>query len=150
MVMKKRLFVMAMTSVALVGCVSNELEDVTQVKEPVMVGFESPVLYDNVDSRVVTGEIGSHSYGNKVYSYPQEEKFTLFGVSHVGSFAGWGSENNTEFFNGVDVEYKKEKFDAWVPLKSDKSYYYWPDNANLTYAAVSPAEIKCTEKKIRC
>lgn len=153
--MKKRLLVMAMAGVALAGCVSDEVAEIAQKNERIKIGFESPVLYENAESRVAfPGQIGSHSYTSstgvtRTYSYPREEKFLIYAVSHdKNSFSGWN--NSAPFFDGVLAEYEGVKFDAWVPFKTkddpstpenETSYYYWPDNKSLTYAASSPAEI---------
>ena len=51
--MKKRLLVMAMAGVALAGCVSDEVAEIAQKNERIKIVFESPVLYENAESRVV-------------------------------------------------------------------------------------------------
>ena len=60
--MKKHLFFVAMAGVALASCVKNDVEIPQQAKD-VKIGFSSPVLYSNVDTKAnVFGEIGSHKY----------------------------------------------------------------------------------------
>ena len=53
--MKKSLVLMAMAGVALAGCV-NDVADVAQNQEQkkVKIAFESPVLYNNAESRANT------------------------------------------------------------------------------------------------
>ena len=143
--MKKRFLVMAMAGVALAGCVSEDVSDVKQKDEKVKIAFESPVLYNNVNSRVnVYGEIGSHKYDGSetVYSYPRDEEFTIFAVEHVGNLTSWTSATACEF-NGKAITYNPS-LDAWAPLKDGGGFYYWPDGELLSFAAVSPANFGLT------
>ena len=56
--MKKHLFLVALAGVALAGCVKNEVE--SPVRKDVKIGFATPVLNSNVDTKAsVYGEIGS-------------------------------------------------------------------------------------------
>lgn len=143
--MKKRFLVMAMAGLALAGCVSEDVSDVKQKDEKVKIAFESPVLYNNVDSRaVVYGEIGSHKYDGteSVYSYPREELFKIFAVEHVGNLESWASAQECEF-NKQNIAWDSS-LDAWAPKKSGGGFYYWPDGELLSFAAVSPAELELT------
>ena len=138
--MKKHLFFVALASVALVSCVKNEVE--SPVKEGVRIGFASPVLYSNMGTKAsVYGEIGSHKYEGTetVYTYPREEKFKIFAVEHSGNLTSWDAAAPTDF-NGAAISYNRS-LDAWAPLKADGGFYYWPDNLQLSFAAMSPAEL---------
>ena len=141
--MKKHLFFVALAGVALASCVKNEVE-APSAKE-VKIGFASPVLYSNVDTKAaVFGEIGSHKYDGTetVYTYPREEKFQIFAVEHSGNLTTWDDANETDF-NATAISYNRS-LDAWAPLKADGGFYYWPDNMQLSFAAMSPAELDVT------
>ena len=141
--MKNKLFLAALACVALAGCVKNEVE--TPVTKEVKIGFASPVLNSNVNTKAsVYGEIGSHSYsGTQVnYSYPREESFRIFAVEHTGALTSWTDATPTAF-NNTAISYNGS-LDAWAPLTSTGGFYYWPDNKQLSFAAVSPAELDVT------
>ena len=141
--MKKHLFFVALAGVALASCVKNEVE--APATQQVKIGFSAPVLYSNVDTKAtVYGEIGSHKYEGTdvVYSYPREEKFMIFAVEHSGNLTAWDDATHTEF-NGSAISYNRS-LDAWAPLKADGGFYYWPDNMQLSFAAMSPAELDVT------
>ena len=138
--MKKHLFFVALAGVALASCVKNEVE--APATKQVKVGFASPVLYSNVDTKAsVYGEIGSHKYDGTetIYTYPREEKFQIFAVEHSGNLASWDAATPTDF-NATAISYNRS-LDAWAPLKADGGFYYWPDNMQLSFAAMSPAEL---------
>lgn len=142
--MKKCLFWAAMAGVALAGCVSEEVADVNKQQEKVRIGFETPLLYSNVNTRAnVFGEIGSHTYdgSNTTYTYPREEEFVIYAMQHTGNFTSWTTdENDLMGFNGDAIAWNSS-VDAWLPLKDDGSYYYWPNEKRLSFAATSPAEL---------
>ena len=141
--MKNKLFLAALACVALAGCVKNEAE--TPVTKEVKIGFASPVLNSNVNTKAsVYGEIGSHSYsGTQInYSYPREESFRIFAVEHTGALTSWADATPTAF-NNTAISYNGS-LDAWAPLTSTGGFYYWPDNKQLSFAAVSPAELDVT------
>ena len=141
--MKKHLFLVALAGVALAGCDKNEVE--APATKQVKIGFASPVLYSNVDTKAtVYGEIGSHKYEGTetVYSYPRDEKFQIFAVEHSGNLTTWDAAEPTEF-NATAISYNSS-LDAWAPLKDDGGFYYWPDNKQLSFAAMSPAELDVT------
>ena len=138
--MKKHLFFVALAGVALASCVKNDVET-PQVKD-VRIGFASPVLNSNVNTKAsVYGEIGSHTYTgtNTVYTYPREESFMIFGVEHAGNLTSWADASPVEF-NRTAISYNPS-LDAWAPLKADGGFYYWPDDAKLSFAAMSPADL---------
>lgn len=138
--MKKHLFLVALAGVALAGCVKNEVE--APAAKDVKIGFASPVLNSNVDTKAsVYGEIGNHNYpGTSVnYTYPREESFRIFAVEHSGALTSWTDATATAF-NNTSISYNSS-LDAWAPLTSEGGFYYWPDNKQLSFAAVSPAEL---------
>lgn len=130
--MKKRLLVMAMAGVALAGCVSDEVAEVAQKNELVKIAFDSPVLYDNAESRAIPGEIG--------VKYDKDEKFKIFAIKYNESdeYEGWG-QHDVALFNGVSVSYDNS-VDGWAPKHND-DYYYWEPGLQIAFAACSPAEI---------
>ena len=141
--MKKHLFLVALAGVALAGCVKNEVE--APAAKDVKIGFASPVLNSNVDTKAsVYGEIGSHNYpGTSVnYTYPREESFRIFAVEHSGALTSWTDATATAF-NNTAISYNSS-LDAWAPLTSEGGFYYWPDGKQLSFAAVSPAELDIT------
>lgn len=148
--MKKSLVLMAMASVALASCV-NDVADVVQNQEQkkVKITFDTPVLYNNAESRAgFYGEIGSHQYveNGVTYSYPREESFQIYAVSHSSTFAGWTSATVYNEFNNTSVSYDwNTGLDGWAPKTSAGGYYYWPDGY-LSFAACSPANLELNEK----
>lgn len=136
--MKKSLVLMAMAGVALAGCV-NDVADVVQKNEKVKIAFDSPVMYNNANSRAtVYGEIGNVVVDGVTYSYPQEEDFIIYAVGHEGDFAGWAAGVPTGF-NGSALEYDNN-VNGWAPMHGS-SYYYWTEGKKMTYAATSPADL---------
>lgn len=141
--MKKHLFLVALAGVALAGCVKNEVE--SPVTKDVKIGFATPVLNSNVDTKAsVYGEIGTHTYSgtNVNYSYPREESFRIFAVEHTGALTSWKDATATAF-NNTAISYNGS-LDAWAPMTAEGGFYYWPDNKMLSFAAVSPAELDIT------
>ena len=144
--MKKRLLVMAMAGVALAGCVSDEVAEVAQKNEPVKIAFESPVLYDNAESRAnVFGEYDAFDYpagdGENfpgIYSYPRDENFNVFSCLYSGEFSSW--TNGTNYWNNktsLTVIYD-EDINGWT----SEEPYFWPsNNQKLAFAAYSPADL---------
>jgi hypothetical protein len=95
-----------------------------------------------VDTKAsVYGEIGSHKYDGTetIYTYPRDEKFQIFAVEHTGALTTWDAATPTAF-NATAISYNRS-LDAWAPLKADGGFYYWPDNKQLSFAAMSPAEL---------
>ena len=153
--MKRNLFLLALTSVALASCVSDEVMDVAQkeTQKDVKIMFDRPVMYNNVNSRAhVYGEIGANQ---TVRNYPTEEEFRIFAVKYddYTNFTAWnpGSEgSNVErcVFDGREVKYAGISIDGWAPTYTDtengvENYYYWPQGKKLAFAAFSPAELDC-------
>lgn len=137
--MKKILMLSAIASVALVSCVND---DSAFVGEGVKVTFDSPLLYSNVNSKAnVFGEIGNHQYsqGGTIYSYPREESFVIYAVSHDGNFDGWASAAAAAF-NNTAISWDNS-VDGWAPKTSTGGYYYWEQGKKMSFAACSPAEL---------
>ena len=140
--MKKSLVLMAMAGVALASCV-NDVADVAQEQKKVKIAFDTPVLYNNAESRAnVYGEIGSHTYegSSTVYTYPKEENFQIFAVQHEGNLTGWENAEAHEM-NNTSVSYD-ESVDGWAPKQGNGDYYVWPsETMMMSFAASSPADL---------
>ena len=138
--MKKSLVLMAMAGVALAGCVNDVADLQQQEQKKTIIGFDSPVMYGNADSRAnVYGEIGNVVVDGVTYSYPQEEDFIIYAVGHEGDFTGWNDTEVTDF-NGAALEYDNN-VNGWAPMHGS-SYYYWTEGKKMTYAATSPADLE--------
>ena len=153
--MKAKLLCPILAGIALVGCVKEEmLNHNTKVEQK--IAFESPLLYDNVESKApVPGEINSNIY-------PAAEKFIIYAAQHSGDFVSWpettsnlpvgSTDNGLAPFNGQTLE-RNSTFDAWVPTYTEEGaegqtytrYYYWPLGRKLSFGAMSPAELECTK-----
>lgn len=151
--MKKSLVLMAMAGVALASCV-NDVADVAQNQEQkkVKIAFDSPMTMTNAESRAnYYGEIGNIQYteGGSTYTYPRAEDFRIFAIEHAELYAGgWINSTTQKAFNFNDeaISFDSE-LDGWAPLKPEsdevnKYYYYWPSDAYLSFAAVSPADME--------
>lgn len=137
--MKKHLCFVVLAGVALASCVKNEVADHELNKR--VISFDSPVLYTNQETKAnVYGEIGSHQYegSSVIYTYPREESFVIYAVEHAGNLSTWDSATKAEF-NGQAIIYDS-RLDAWAPKKSG-AYYYWPEDALMSFAAYSPADL---------
>ena len=141
--MKKSLVLMAMTGVALASCV-NDVADVAQKNDKVKISFETPVLYNNAESRAeVYGEIGSHTYEGSptTYTYPREEKFEIYAVTHSGNLAGWQNAVEHEM-HGQAISWDSS-VDGWAPKDADGDFYVWPsETEKMSFAASSPANLE--------
>ena len=128
--MKKSLVLMALAGVALASCV-NDVADVAQNEQKkALIGFQSPVIYQNATSRYVAGEISSTTY-------PTGERFM---VAARTTAADWDA--GTNYWDGDDF---LEVFydDAQKGWKTEKDYY-WPTNP-LSFVAYSPAGLPAKE-----
>ena len=141
--MKKSLVLMAMAGVALASCV-NDVADVAQKNDKVKISFATPVLYNNAESRAeVYGEIGSHKYEGTptTYTYPREEKFEIYAVTHSGDFAGWQKATQHEM-HGQAISWDNS-VDGWAPKDADGNFYTWPsETEKMSFAASSPADLE--------
>lgn len=139
--MKKRFLVMAMTSIALAGCVNNEVNDVVHEQVKQKISFGSPLAYDNSTRAVVAGEISN--------PYPQKENFMIYATEYVkDEYEGWTGtrvSSSSEFFNNTTVSFDTS-VDGWAPKKAEgEGYYYWVDGNYMAFAACSPAELGLSE-----
>lgn len=125
-----------MAGVALAGCVSNEVDEIAQKSEKQRITFDNPVTYANATTKAnVYGEITDDGG----YTYPKGEDFQIYAVAHEGNFAGWKTTEEYDF-NNTSISYDPS-VDAWAPKTADDSYYYWPSNKQMTFAASSPANL---------
>lgn len=141
--MKKRLLLMAIAGMAMVGCVKDDPQSVKGDQMSQKILFESPFLYDVNTKANVFGELSDELY-------PQQEDFIIFGVQHEGDFEGWLTDvvptpNSTVdgicYFSGSTISYNPS-FDAWIPTYDnggETEYYYWPQGKKLSFSAMSPA-----------
>lgn len=135
--MKKRSLFMLFAGVALVSCVSEDVD--VNPQSTVKLTFDSPVMYQNGSTRAnVYGEIGTHAYGSVAYSYPKEEDFIIYAVQHEGDFGGWDNSTAHEI-NGTTVRFD-QSVDGWAPKDAAGNYYYWPVG-KMSFAASSPADL---------
>lgn len=145
--MKKMLWMAALTSVALAGCVNEEVAVDNPSKQQKELKFGEPMMY--TQSRSFDGEIYD---SEKKASYPENELFVVFAIETDGNFKGWAADNvqaneddaNVKSFfpiNGVKVK-KKTNDSYWHIEGEDK--YFWPseEGHKLTFAAYSPARAK--------
>ena len=119
---------MALAGVALASCV-NDVADVAQNEQKkALIGFQSPVIYQNATSRYVAGEIS----GTK---YPTGESFM---VAASKSATDWSE--TTEFWDGFqEVSYVGAQ-NGW----KTSTDYYWP-TYSLSFVAYSPAGLPAKE-----
>jgi len=146
--MKKRFLVMAMAGVALAGCVNNDVEEITQKQNPSKIMFSAPVMYDNAETRRVSGEILANNY-------PTTEKFVVFAKKYTGTYSNWGA--GQIIWGTADAPYKVVAFNpdlnGWEPWggtvsenvtdanKEKFESYYWNTEMKAAFAAYSPAEL---------
>ena len=143
--MKTKLFLAAIAVIAMTGCVKEEKTGVTG---RTLVTFDSPVTSRNVSTKAnVYGEMTDYSYGSQVtYTYPREESFKIFAVQHEGDLTSWASATPTGF-NGHALVYDS-MVDSWAPKQGDNTYYYWPDNVKMSFAAVSPSDMEAVNASV--
>ncbi|MGN0037458.1 MAG: fimbrillin family protein [Bacteroidaceae bacterium] len=136
--MKKQMCLAVMVSVALVGCVNDEVMDQAAALQQRKVTFNAPVTAGL--TKVQTGEMPT--------AYDTNESFRVYAWYENPLFAGWNAGTGKLFMNNVKVEYAAGDVDtgvgsgAWFPGTD----YYWPKNGTLTFAAYSPADLNtyCT------
>ena len=137
--MKKSLVLMAMAGVALAGCV-NDVADVAQKEQmKAIIGFDKPVLYNNAESRAnFYGEISEVTSDR--HSYPTNEQFVIYAVSHEDDLAGWANATPAPF-NGNSISFVDD-VDGWAPKQANGKYYYWETGKKMSFAASSPADLE--------
>lgn len=137
--MRKVLFMSALASAALVGCVNDEaMENTSNANEPQPISFNAPVV-DGL-TRAVTGEITD--------VYPTTEKFNVYALWHKNEFTSWKSVDNESSVYMKEVTVANTTYDTtnegstgWS-TEEDATVYYWPKEGYLTFAAYSPADAK--------
>ena len=147
--MKRKLFFAAITVAALAGCVKVEMEGLDDKSEKNLITFASPVTSRSLETKAnVYGEMTEYSYGSSAtYTYPRAESFMIFAVQHSGDLNSWDSATKTDF-NGDELTYDG-MVDSWAPKKGDDSYYYWPDNVKMSFAAVSPSDMEAVNEFVQ-
>lgn len=135
--MKKFLFWTALASVALTGCVKNEMEPNPSLGQDVEITFNQPVV-GKVTRANNTAAITSATY-------PANEYFTVNAWAYQNEFSTAISDttNFKEYINGVTAK-QKDGQTYWNLVTS----YYWPKTHNLAFSAYSPAEFEATAKEI--
>ncbi|MGN0048385.1 MAG: fimbrillin family protein [Bacteroides sp.] len=139
--MKKFLFLAALASVALAGCVSDESPTIDATPGDKPIAFNSPVLYGHTRAIFQHGEMPA--------TYPTGESFNVYAVWSQDDFAGWEATGAQWYMGntgtnkeGIKVSYNSSIDDAttgsgaWEPATA----YYWPKNGKLTFAAYSPSD----------
>ena len=124
--MKKMLFLVAVSAIALTSCVNEENFEGPKPQAQVM-RFDAPVMKQTRAN--VMGEIQGHLYDKAEY-------FKVFCKIYEGTFTGW--ESATDYFKTEGDVAKNEGGESsyWAT----ESEYYWPEaQHNLAFAAYSPA-----------
>ena len=122
--MKKSLVLMALAGVALASCVNDVADEAQNEQKKALIGFQSPVIYQNATSRYVAGEISGTTY-------PKEESFM---VAASTSATDWTEE--TEFWDGFQKVSNVTGQNGWKTAED----HYWPTTP-LSFVAYSPAEL---------
>lgn len=134
--MKKFLFWTALASVALTGCVKNDVEPNPSLGQDVEITFNKPVV--GKITKAYNGEISDASY-------PTTEQFIVHAWAHEGNFNPASPM--------VYIDQQETIYDGLIttgPVGDDGSgtwritpnHYYWPKTHNLTFTAYSPKEMK--------
>jgi len=124
--MKKLFFIAAMTSVALVSCVKNELAP--SVTDQQAITFAPPVVGLTTKA---TNEVWNNYPTGTNYNFAVWAKYYV-NQSDVmnGTYDVWA--NGTDYMVEVPVSYTDN---TWAPAQN----YYWPKNGSLTFIAYAPA-----------
>lgn len=137
--MKKFLFWTALASVALTGCVKNDVEPNPSLGQDVEITFNAPVV----------GKITKAHYGEiENATYPTTENFIVHAWAHEGNFDPDASpapvvyidQQETTYFDGLGLT--GPTGDAGTGTwRITPNHYYWPKTHNLTFTAYSPSAI---------
>lgn len=120
--MKKYLFMAAVVSMALTGCVNEESENLTQ-QQTRKISFDTPVMGTQTRAGEIQGE-----------DYPETEHFVVYAKQYAGNFTNWS--NGTDFWDGGLATSKDG--DTW---ETEDDYYWPPTGYTLTFAAYSPSSV---------
>lgn len=137
--MKKFLFWTALASVALTGCVKNDVEPNPSLGQDVEITFNQPVV-----GKITKAHIGEIEDA----TYPTTEQFIVHAWAHEGNFnpdaspahAVYIDQQVTEHFNGQSIAAGAPGDDGNQTWRIE-SPYYWPKTHKLTFTAYSPKEM---------
>ncbi|MBP3350524.1 MAG: fimbrillin family protein [Bacteroidaceae bacterium] len=142
--MKKFLFWTALASVALTGCVKNDVEPNPSLGQDVEITFNQPVVgkitkapNDDIDSDH-EGEISNATY-------PTTEQFIVHAWAHQGNFdpnapVVYINQQEVEYFDGSSIA-AGAPGDLGEHTWRIDPHYYWPKTHKLTFTAYSPNQI---------
>ena len=139
--MKKFLFWTALASVALTGCVKNDVEPNPSLGQETEITFNAPIVRKVTKAGPVTGPLGA--------GYSTSENFVVSAWSHTDVFTAATDIN--PYFNQVIANPTSATEDGNPYVTEDDgtlhytwllaTKYYWPKTHRLTFSAFSPAEL---------
>ena len=142
--MKKFLFWTALASVALTGCVKNDVEPNPSLGQDVEITFNQPVV--GKITKAPNPDIDSDHYGEiGDATYPTTEQFIVHAWAHEGNFDPDASP--MVYIDQQEVEYSDGAGIAGAPGDNGNKtwridpHYYWPKTHKLTFTAYSPNQI---------
>lgn len=127
MIMKKHLVLAACVGVALTSCVNDEKLDVLSGSRA-RITFSSPV--SGANTRTV--------YGEMTKPYSKIETFQVYGLQHVGNYAGTGWDTGDLMIKDKTVKYN-DTYNGW---ETENETYFWPADKLMTFGAYSPTQVK--------
>lgn len=138
--MKKFLFWTALASVALTGCVKNDVEPNPSLGQDVEITFNQPVV-----GKITKAHIGEIEDA----TYPTSEQFIVHAWAHEGNFNPDASPAHAVYINKqVTTHFDGQSIAAGAPGDAgDETWhitpdpYYWPKTHKLTFTAYSPSAI---------
>ncbi|MBQ8592909.1 MAG: fimbrillin family protein [Bacteroidaceae bacterium] len=142
--MKRFLFLSALASVALAGCVNDEAMEVTSKASDQKITFNAPVVSGL--TRAVAGEqpVTDDENGNKLV-YSTDENFRVYAQwDKDGGFESWITSNNDNraiYMSDIEVAYDNSVNGWSSDAVEGGSVYYWPKTGALTFAAYSPSDV---------
>lgn len=137
--MKRFLFLSALASVALAGCVNDEAMEVTSKASDQKITFNAPIVGGM--TRIVTGEQPKTNDESKLV-YSTDENFCVYAVWSEDKISDGTWDGKTYYMNDVEVSYNATG-NSWASENvTGAEAYYWPKVGYLTFAAYSPAGIK--------
>lgn len=139
--MKKFLFWTALASVALTGCVKNDVEPNPSLGQDVEITFNQPVVGKITKTPNHYGEISDAKY-------PTTEQFIVHAWAHEGNFdpdaspapAVYINQQKVVHFDGLSIA-PGAPGDAGDETWRIDPPYYWPKTHKLTFTAYSPNQI---------
>lgn len=139
--MKKFLFWTALASVALTGCVKNDVEPNPSLGQDVEITFNAPVI-----GKITKAHIGEIEDA----TYPTTEQFIVHAWAHEGNFnpdaspahAVYINQQVTTYFDGSSIAAGPGEDYGNRTWHITPDPYYWPKTHKLTFTAYSPKEMK--------